>query len=75
MGLGSLLRAGQWVPVSFVVTAGAHREYLGTQPRQLPASMRASIADAHAALCERHGTDVTVAVRSSATVEDSAEAG
>ena len=74
VGLGSLLRAGQRVPASFVVTAGAYREYLGTQPRELPATMRASIAAAYAGLCERHGTELTVAVRSSATVEDSAEA-
>ena len=74
VGLGSLLRAGQRVPASFVVTAGAYREYLRTQPRGLPAPLRASIAGAYAALCEQHGTDVAVAVRSSATVEDSAEA-
>ena len=74
VGLGSLLRAGQRVPVSFVVTADAYRQYLATQPRQLPAPLRASIAAAYAALCERHGTELTVAVRSSATVEDSAEA-
>lgn len=74
VGLGSLLRAGQRVPASFVITAGAYHEYLGTRPRQLPAPVRASVTDAYAALCQRHGTDVTVAVRSSATVEDSAEA-
>jgi phosphoenolpyruvate synthase/pyruvate phosphate dikinase len=74
VGLGSLLRAGQRVPGSFVVTAGAYREYLGTQPRQLPAPVRAAVVDAYAALCAQYGTDVTVAVRSSATVEDSAEA-
>ena len=74
VGLGSLVRAGQRVPDSFVVTAGAYREYLGTRARQLPGPMRAAIADAYAALGARHGTEVTVAVRSSATVEDSAEA-
>ena len=74
VGLGSLVRAGQRVPDSFVVTAGAYREYLGTRARQLPGPVRAAIADAYAALGARHGTDVTVAVRSSATVEDSAEA-
>lgn len=74
VGLGSLLRAGHRVPASFVVTAAAYREYLGTQPRGLPAPIRASIAEAYTALCARNGTDVTVAVRSSATVEDSAEA-
>jgi pyruvate,water dikinase len=74
VGLGSLLRAGQRVPASFVVTAGAYREYLGTQPRELPPRLRASITAAYAALCDRLGTELTVAVRSSATVEDSAEA-
>jgi pyruvate,water dikinase len=74
VGLGSLLRAGQRVPASFVVTAGAYREYLATQPRRLPGPMRAAITDAYAALCARHGAEVSVAVRSSATVEDSAEA-
>jgi phosphoenolpyruvate synthase/pyruvate phosphate dikinase len=74
VGLGSLVRAGQRVPDSFVVTAGAYREYLGTRARQLPGPMRAAIAAAYAALGARHGTEVTVAVRSSATVEDSAEA-
>jgi pyruvate, water dikinase len=62
------------VPASFVVTAGAYREYLRTQPRELTPRMRAAIAGAYAALCERQGTELPVAVRSSATVEDSAEA-
>jgi pyruvate,water dikinase len=74
VGLGSLTRAGQRVPDSFVVTAGAYREYLGTRARQLPGPVRAAITEAYAALGARHGTEVIVAVRSSATVEDSAEA-
>jgi pyruvate, water dikinase len=74
VGLGSLARAGQRVPDSFVVTAHAYREYLGSRARQLPGPVRVAIADAYAALGARHGAEVTVAVRSSATVEDSAEA-
>jgi pyruvate,water dikinase len=74
VGLGSLLRAGQRVPASFVVTAGAYRQYLRGPTRELTPELRAAIARAYAALCGMHGADVPVAVRSSATVEDSAEA-
>jgi phosphoenolpyruvate synthase/pyruvate phosphate dikinase len=74
VGLGSLLRAGQRVPASFVVTAGAYREYLRGQTRELPPELRAAIAGAYAALCGLDGAEMPVAVRSSATVEDSAQA-
>jgi pyruvate, water dikinase len=74
VGLGSLLRAGQRVPASFVVTVGAYREYLRGQSRELTPQLRAAIVSAYAALCEVYGTEVPVAVRSSATVEDSADA-
>jgi phosphoenolpyruvate synthase/pyruvate phosphate dikinase len=74
VGLGSLLRAGQRVPASFVVTAGAYREYRRGQTRELTPELRAAIAGAYSALCGLYGTEVPVAVRSSATVEDSAEA-
>jgi phosphoenolpyruvate synthase/pyruvate phosphate dikinase len=74
VGLGSLLRAGQRVPPSFVVTAGAYREYAGSRPRALSPAARESIRRAYSSLCERHGAELVVAVRSSATVEDSAEA-
>jgi pyruvate,water dikinase len=74
VGLGSLLRAGQRVPASFVVTAGAYREYLRGQTRELPPELRVAIAGAYAALCELDGAEMPVAVRSSATVEDSAQA-
>jgi len=70
VGLGSLLRAGQRVPASFVVTAAAYRDYRRGQTREL----RAAIAGAYAALGQLDGTEVLVAVRSSAAVEDSAEA-
>jgi phosphoenolpyruvate synthase/pyruvate phosphate dikinase len=73
VGLGSLLRAGQQVPASFVVTARAYREYQGGRTRGLTPELRTAIAGGYATLC-LHGGDVPVAVRSSATVEDSAEA-
>lgn len=74
VGLGSLLRAGQRVPPSFVVTAGAYREYVRSRPRELSPATRESIRRSYSSLCEHHGTELVVAVRSSATVEDSAEA-
>jgi phosphoenolpyruvate synthase/pyruvate phosphate dikinase len=74
VGLGSLLRAGQRVPASFVITAGAYREYLGGQRRELTPGLRVAIEGAYATLCALYGAEIPVAVRSSATVEDSAEA-
>jgi phosphoenolpyruvate synthase/pyruvate phosphate dikinase len=74
VGLGSLLRAGLRVPASFVVTAAAYREYQRGQTGELTQQLRVAIAGAYATLCELDGTEVPVAVRSSATVEDSAEA-
>jgi len=73
VGLGSLLQAGQQVPASFVVTARAYREYQRGQTRGMTPELRTAIAGGYAALCV-HGADVPVAVRSSAVVEDSAEA-
>jgi len=89
VGLGSLLRAGQRVPPSFVVTASAYREYVSSRPHRLSQAVRESVARSYSALSEsalsesalsesalseRHGADLTVAVRSSAAVEDSAQA-
>ncbi len=74
VGLGALLRAGQRVAASFVVTAAAYRDYVASGARELSPAMREAIGRAYSALCERRGTDLTVAVRSSATVEDSTEA-
>jgi pyruvate,water dikinase len=74
VGLGSLLRAGQRVPPSFVVTAGAYREYVRSRPRELSPAARESIRRSYSSLGQRHGAELAVAVRSSATVEDSAEA-
>jgi pyruvate, water dikinase len=74
VGLGSLLRAGQRVPASFVVTAAAYRDYLASGARGLSTPIRDAIGRSYSALGELHGGELTVAVRSSATVEDSTEA-
>jgi phosphoenolpyruvate synthase/pyruvate phosphate dikinase len=74
VGLGSLLRAGQRVPASFVVSAGAYRDFVRSEPHRMSAAVREAIARAYSSLSERHGGELTVAVRSSATVEDAAEA-
>ncbi|MGC9961109.1 MAG: PEP/pyruvate-binding domain-containing protein, partial [Acidimicrobiales bacterium] len=74
VGLGSLLRAGQRVPSSFVVTAAAYSSWSRSEPRQMSDAIRSAVAAGYRRLCERTGTDVAVAVRSSATIEDSSEA-
>lgn len=74
VGLGSLLRAGQRVPASFVITAAAYRDYMASGARQLSTPIRDAIGRSYSALCELHGAELTVAVRSSATIEDSTEA-
>ena len=86
VGLGSLLRAGMEVPPSFVVTAAAYRRWVaeasaGTRAGatvewagSISADLRQAIAEAYARLCAPAGADLTVAVRSSATIEDSSEA-
>jgi phosphoenolpyruvate synthase/pyruvate phosphate dikinase len=74
VGLGSLLRAGRRVPASFVVTAAAYREYMASGAGELGPAVRDAISRSYSALGEPHGAGLTVAVRSSATVEDSTEA-
>jgi len=74
VGLGSLLRVGQRVAASFVVTAAAYRDYVASGARGLSPAMREAIGSAYLALCERCGAELTVAVRSSATIEDSTDA-
>jgi phosphoenolpyruvate synthase/pyruvate phosphate dikinase len=82
VGLGSLLRAGQRVPRSFVVTSSAYRSYLDGRAgsgeldgelRGLPPELADAVAHAYGVLCDERGDSLPVAVRSSATVEDSAE--
>jgi pyruvate,water dikinase len=88
VGLGSLLRAGQRVPPSFVITAGAYLDYVRAEPRRVSDPMRRAIEQSYAELGGAVGAadagstaadtvatwGVTVAVRSSATIEDSSEA-
>jgi pyruvate,water dikinase len=74
VGLGSLLQAGQRVPASFVITAGAYRDFVRSRPHRMSTAAREAIVRAYSSLSERHGAELTVAVRSSATVEDAAEA-
>ena len=74
VGLGSLLRAGQRVAASFVITAAAYRDYVSSGARGLSPAMREAIGDTYLALCDCRGAELTVAVRSSATIEDSTEA-
>jgi len=77
VGLGSLLRAGQRVPASFVVTAAAYADYVasGTEDSGLLRDdVRLALAQAYDLLCEQRSDLLTVAVRSSATVEDAHDA-
>jgi pyruvate,water dikinase len=78
VGLGSLLRAGQRVPASFVVTAAAFRDYIaspgGAGDATLREEVRRPLAEAYDRLCTERQGMLTVAVRSSATVEDGREA-
>lgn len=72
LGLGALLREGLPVPPGFVVTTDAYRECVATASgvAKLTDDVASEIADAYRGL----GDDVPVAVRSSATAEDTAEA-
>lgn len=74
VGLGRLLRAGQPVPGSFVVTAAAYHQFVAAGADGVPDAVLEAIAEAYAELCERRGATIPVAVRSSASVEDSADA-
>jgi phosphoenolpyruvate synthase/pyruvate phosphate dikinase len=74
VGLGRLLRAGQRVPNSFVVSAAAYSVWARSEPRGVSAEARGAIKDGYRKLCEDRSGDVAVAVRSSAAIEDSSEA-
>ena len=74
VGLGSLLQAGQRVPASFVVTAAAYHDYMAAEARELSPAAREAVAGAYLVLCEPHGRDLPVAVRSSAAAEDATDA-
>lgn len=72
VGLGRLHQAGQRVPDSFVVTTAAYRAFVagGDPDAALPGPVDEAIRSAYASLGVA-GSPATVAVRSSATVEDS----
>jgi pyruvate,water dikinase len=72
VGLGHLIRAGHRVPLSFVVTSSGYRRFASAVSGGFPTDLREEIEAAYATL-SGSGT-VPVAVRSSATVEDSTEA-
>jgi pyruvate,water dikinase len=73
VGLGHLVRLGHRVPPGFAVTTAAYREApaAGGRPVQLGDRLAAEIAAAYRRL---GGDGMPVAVRSSATAEDTAEA-
>jgi phosphoenolpyruvate synthase/pyruvate phosphate dikinase len=74
VGLGHLVRQGHRVPPGFAVTTAAYREALaaGGRPVSVGDRLAAEIADAYRRL--GGDADPPVAVRSSATAEDTAEA-
>lgn len=74
VGLGRLLRAGQPVPESFVVTAEAYRRFVAGGADGVPDEVVEAVTRSYMALCTRRRATIPVAVRSSATVEDSEDA-
>jgi pyruvate,water dikinase len=72
------MRAGQRVPTSFVVTCDAFADFVANGDAagsgKLRDEVRQALEAAYDALCEERQATVTVAVRSSATVEDSSDA-
>ena len=90
VNLGVMMRRGFPVPNGFVVTTEAYRYFLsscGVPPVDAPERIRTCLAESafptilstqiyasHAALIQQYDGDMVCAVRSSATVEDSADA-
>ncbi|MGH9059257.1 MAG: PEP/pyruvate-binding domain-containing protein, partial [Acidimicrobiales bacterium] len=75
VGLGTLLRAAdQAVPASVVVTAAAYRLFVAGGADGVAPELVDAIVAGYAELCEQRGAQIPVAVRSSATVEDSTDA-
>jgi phosphoenolpyruvate synthase/pyruvate phosphate dikinase len=76
VGLGHLVRQGHRVPPGFAVSTAAYREALaaGGRPATVGDRLAAEIAAAYRRLGRAGDEDPPVAVRSSATAEDTAEA-
>jgi pyruvate,water dikinase len=76
VGLGHLVRLGHRVPPGFAVTTAAYREALagGGRPATVGDGLAAEIAAAYRRLGGPGDHEPPVAVRSSATAEDTAEA-
>ena len=76
VGLGHLVRQGHRVPPGFAVTTAAYREALaaGGRPARVGDRLAAELVAAYRRLGRAGDRDPPVAVRSSATAEDSAEA-
>jgi pyruvate,water dikinase len=75
--LGELRRAGIDVPAGFVVTASAFRRFASREAgASVPEELAKAVAGAYRTLCgsDDSGVDEPVAVRSSATDEDGADA-
>ncbi|ALG14684.1 PEP/pyruvate-binding domain-containing protein [Kibdelosporangium phytohabitans] len=69
--LARLTAAGIPVPAGFCVTTSAHRDFVSACGDVVPSAVADAVRSAYSALA--HGNPVPVAVRSSATAEDSAE--
>ncbi|HJW60160.1 MAG TPA: PEP/pyruvate-binding domain-containing protein [Actinomycetota bacterium] len=76
VGLGHLVRRGHRVPPGFAVTTAAYREALGAggRPATVGDHLAAELVAAYRRLGRAGDQDAPVAVRSSATAEDTAEA-
>ncbi len=76
VGLGHLVRQGHRVPPGFAVTTAAYREALaaGGRPATVGDRLAAELVAAYRRLGRAGDRDPPVAVRSSATAEDTAEA-
>jgi phosphoenolpyruvate synthase/pyruvate phosphate dikinase len=76
VGLGHLVRQGHRVPPGFAVTTAAYREALaaGGRPATVGDRLAAELVAAYRRLGRAGDQDPPVAVRSSATAEDTAEA-
>jgi pyruvate,water dikinase len=74
-GLAGLAASGMPVAPGFAIGAAAYREFLRQPGAPVPGPVAGAIREGYLRLCQQAGAaDVAVAVRSSATAEDSATA-